>query len=115
MIPTWELEGSLVLGDITTGLPFFIFVTSREEAVGYRDRPRLRIQNKDAQMIVAIDDPIEVVKGAALTGVSWNHLVRYIKVNQVLLLDLWNGHIDKFQYMYRQVPLDCDERPVPNR
>lgn len=86
-----------------TGLPFNIFVSEREYAPA-RHRPRVKVFDRQRRIdaSVAVDEPIEVLAGTAITGQDWRALETYILQNRELLLALWDGQIDQDQFMERQ-------------
>ena len=89
-----------------TGLPFNIFVSEREYAPA-RHRPRVKIFDRQRRIdaSVAVDDPVEVLAGTAITGRDWQAVQAYILQNRELLLALWNGQIDQDQFTERQRPV----------
>src|SRR5215831_11548542 len=81
-----------VLKPQRTGLPFEIFVSERAYATAQHHRPRLKASDRQGRIdaSVAIDDPIEILAGTPISGKSWQSLEGYIRLNQRLLLSLWN-------------------------
>ena len=92
----------MVLAKIDTGLQRLISVTTKQDSVGYRHRPRLVMYYGRKQVFVTVDDPIEVLKSTPITGEDWDDVVAYIKCNRTSLIELWEGRIDRITYMNRQ-------------
>ncbi|HXP60229.1 MAG TPA: hypothetical protein VN829_07040 [Dongiaceae bacterium] len=93
-----------------TGLPFNIFVSEREYAPA-RHRPRVKVFDRQRQIdaSIAVDEPVEVLAGTAITGKDWRALETYILQNRELLLALWDGEIDQDQFTQRQRPLHSNQ------
>ena len=87
-----------------TGLPFEIRVSEREYASTQHHRPRLKAFDRQGNVdaTIAIDDPIEVLAGTAITGRNWRELEQYITQNRIALMQLWNEEIDQVTYVQNQ-------------
>jgi len=96
-----------VLKPARTGLPFEIWVSEREYASTQHNRPRLKAFDRQGGVdaSVAIDDPIEILAGTAITGKDWRALTDYIELNRAPLIKLWAGEIDQGDYIQAQQPL----------
>ncbi len=97
-------EMALSLKPARTGLPFVIWISEKIYAPACH-LPRLKVYDKGSETSVSINDPVQVLAGAAITGKAWKNLVQYIEINRQLLLDLWEERIDQVDYGNHQTPI----------
>ena len=99
-----SLMAMLALKPRETGLSLDVFVSERTYAAQQVCRPSLIVRDRtgNTNAAVAFDSPIEVVMGTPITGKAWQALLRYVQLNQELLIALWNEEIDQMTYGQRQ-------------
>jgi hypothetical protein len=79
----------------TTGLPFIVFISQRDEArhaarVKISPEPRVRAEEMSSYSI----SPFEWKEGPRLSNSEEHLLGRWIDMNARVLLDYWNGQIE---------------------
>ncbi len=91
-----------------TGLPFKIWITRPDRIPKTRarssTRPRLKVYESAIRATVSVDQPIEILEGS-LPPNHFKSLARYIKLNRMLLTQLWQREIDDFEFVLHQQPL----------
>lgn len=81
-----------------TGLPIRIWISENEgDRKNYR--PRIRVMEADLDMAAAIsiDNPIKILEGGLPAG-ALRLLTKYIKLNQNMLLLVWNAEMTYFTF-----------------
>ena len=79
----------------TTGLPFIVFISQKDEArhaarVKVSPEPRMRPEEMSSYSV----SPFEWKEGPRLANAEEKMLGRWIDVNARVLLDYWNGEIE---------------------
>jgi hypothetical protein len=79
----------------TTGLPFIVFISQKDEArhaarVKTSPDPRVRPDEMSSCSV----SPFEWKEGPRLASADEKLLGRWISINARVLLDYWNGHIE---------------------